>query len=168
VVWTLLSSTAIAVNRFQSTSTTPVDEEFNVNKLMTIFGLLCLALPAFSADKFACVSIDDNQPYEMERFEMSIESDSQVSVTMDLLKLVTETYQADEDYQPRAAGMRNFSRFDVVKPDYDAYGEGPLTPLYIENPLFKGGRPLQGGGRGGMVKVAGWGYSWARYLCKLQ
>lgn len=130
--------------------------------------LLFSSSAVFAANKYICFSADDNEPYGIEKIELAVISDSAISLRMQAMKLVTEKYELDERYQPKSTSMKNYLKFDIVEPDYEAYGEGPVTPFYMESALINGGYPLRRGGMGGFIKTSGHGYSWASYLCLLQ
>lgn len=129
---------------------------------------LSVSMPAWAeAYSYKCFSIDDNEPYGLERVNLQVRSSRTVKIEMDVKRVVNETYKWDSRYRPNE-DMRNFLRFNVSEPDYSAYGEGPVTPFFIESELLTGGKPLRRGGMGGIVKTSGHGYSWANYLCVLQ
>lgn len=130
--------------------------------------MLFISNSAFAADKYICFSIDDNGPYGIEKIELTVRSDSTISMKMKAMKLVTERYELDESYVPKFASMKNYLKFDVAQSHYEAYGEGPVTPFYMESALLSGGYQLRRGGTGGFIKTAGHGYSWASYLCVFQ
>ncbi len=139
-----------------------------MKKIVLVLSLLGLSSSAFATAKYKCFSVDDNEPYGLERLELTVKSENELAIKMDVLKIVTEKYVVDQDYEPKSPGTKDYLKLDVVNPHYDAYGEGPLSPFFVEAALFDGGHPLRRGGKGGFIKTAGHGYSWANYLCVLQ
>lgn len=123
---------------------------------------------SFAADNYKCFSVDDNEPYGIEQVDLVVESNSKLSMQIHALKVVTETYELDATYKSKSESMKNYLKFNVINAHYDAYGEGPVTPFYVEKALLNGGYQLRRGGMGGFIKTPGHGYSWASYLCVLQ
>jgi hypothetical protein len=165
----------ISKNIYFSTTKAYIAAEFRHinwgdNMKYSIFALLLAlaASPSYAANKFNCFSTDDNEPYGLNRIELTVKSDSELSLKMDVLKVVTEKYLLDTSYEPRSTSMRGFLKFDIVDAHYDAYGEGAITPFYVEEALLSGGYPLRRGGKGAFIKTTGASYSWAKYLCVLQ
>lgn len=115
--------------------------------------------------KYKCFGTDDNGPYGIERLEVTVTSRSQLTIKMSALKEVTETYVLNPKYVSKT---KNYRQFNVSEPQYDAYGEGPVTPFYVEPQLLTGGYRLRKGGMGAFIRTTGHGFSWARYLCVLQ
>jgi hypothetical protein len=126
-----------------------------------------VSMPAWGLHSYKCYSVDDNEPYGLEFVSLQVRSTRAIQIGLDVKRLVTETYKWDSRYTG-GENMRNFLKFNVSDPAYNAYSEGPVTPFYVESELLTGGKPLRRGGMGGLIKTAGHGYSWANYLCVLQ
>lgn len=118
--------------------------------------------------QYKCFSLDDNEPYGLDRVEVSVVNKSTLKIKLEVLKTVIETYKLNSRYVGTAESMKNFLQFNITNSTYGAYGEGPVTPFFVESQLFTGGYPLRRGGTGAIIKTTGHGYSWARYLCVLQ
>lgn len=132
--------------------------------LLLVFSV---SMPAAALHNYQCYSIDENEPYGLERVTLQVRSSRMVYIGLDVKRLVNETYKWDSRYRPDE-NMRNFLKFNVTSPQYDAYSEGPVSPFFLESELLTGGKPLRRGGMGGLIKTTGHGYSWANYLCVLQ
>lgn len=116
--------------------------------------------------KYSCRSLDDYAPYEIERIALEVHSEKELTLKLNAIKQTIATYKKDADYKPTSEKMKAFSRFHVKEYDLNAYGEGPISPLLVENVLLDGGKELRNGKMGGFIKTAGHGYSWANYLCE--
>lgn len=127
------------------------------------------ANPAQSANaEWRCKSIDDNEPNRIDSFTLMVENRSKVKTVFTADKCSTG-YLLDEKYKPRDKERKKYDKFKYV-PSEDAcnFGDGALTPIYLEKIIFEGGRKLSDGSRAAFFTIAGAGYSWAKYKCVLQ
>ena len=129
--------------------------------------VLCLPLTAFADYSYECYSLDNNNPHDLNQINLNIDVDSGIEIELVSMEL-TETYKINGSYSPRSDRMKNFHQLKVFEPDYTKYPDQLISPIYIEKTLISGGYKLRRGGMGGFLKTAGWGYSWANYLCVLQ
>lgn len=126
--------------------------------LILISALLLTPATSWAAGQFKCDSIDDNEPYGIEQIDLNVKSGSEISITLEASKKVTEKYVLSPDYVPRSRSMKGYLKFNVVDPQYDAYGEGPVTPIFVYETILSGENMK-------FIKTAGHGYSWAFYRC---
>ncbi|MFA6434079.1 MAG: hypothetical protein WCW52_05230 [Elusimicrobiales bacterium] len=115
---------------------------------------------------YQCVSTNKNGPYGIKSIQLEVNGDNNpFLLSFKVKRPVTEKYLVDTEYKPKPGGaMQGFLRLNVKDPDHTAYAEGVISPFYAEKSLVTGGYEVNGG-MGGYIKVAGAGYSWAKYLC---
>jgi len=73
---------------------------------------------------YKCFGIDDNGPYSLKMIGMSVVAPNQIKMDLAVLKRVLETYILDHHYIPKNKSMKNYFKYDVINPHYQAYGEG--------------------------------------------
>ena len=123
-----------------------------------------------SAGKFnyQCNSVDEANPYSIKRITLAVNGKGNpwlFSFTL-TQREVTEKYLVDTTYKPKPGGaMEGFLRLKISDAHYSLYADGAITPFYAESSLLTGGYKLNNGKMGGFIKTAGWGYSWAKYIC---
>jgi hypothetical protein len=73
------------------------------------------------------------------------------------------------DYTPtRSTPLRPMMKLGLVGTGNNSYGESALYEFLGDKELTTGGYALRDGKTGGFIKVTGWGYSWAKYICFLK
>lgn len=115
---------------------------------------------AFAYD-YSCVSTDENEPYNISKISVRTNG-STVDLKFEGFDNV-ETYTVSE-YKPRNS-TKSSLKLSLVLPAKNSYGEGYLPEFFAEKELATGGYTLRNGKTGGFIKVSGWGYSWANYVC---
>ncbi len=133
-----------------------------MTKFFIGFTVLLTTVQAFAFD-YSCVSIDDNEPYGVNKIALTINKDTAV------MKLqgfdLAENYTVS-DYTPtRSTPKRPMISMYLVGSGNNTYGESPLVEFFGDKELTTGGYALRNGKMGGFIKIVGWGYSWANYIC---
>ena len=122
----------------------------NVLGLLFIFS--CSVSSAATLE-YTCFSVDDNEPYGIEKLAVSVVDGETLRIELDVLVDVVETYKLNPDYVSKTENRKKYLKFNVVNPNSRAYSEGPVTPFFVQEELLKGGYPLRKGGTGAFIKI---------------
>ena len=129
--------------------------------------LACLLIVLTTTQAFAfdyvCASIDDNEPYGINKIELKVNKKTAVMKFQDFDN--KENYRIS-DYTPSGpTPKRPMMKLGLVGTGNNNYGESALYKFLGDKELTTGGYTLRDGKMGGFIKVTGWGYSWANYIC---
>ena len=125
-----------------------------------------VASPAFAGGAFTCYSVDNNSPYALKSFSVDL-SKSKAKITWHIGgETTTESASVDTSFDPKpTSSVAAYERFNITTSN-TRYPDTAISEVYFEGKLVDGGYRLNDGSTGGFAKILGWGYSYAKYICK--
>jgi hypothetical protein len=134
----------------------------NVRKMKKYLLAALLVTSQSYAFEYNCFSTDENEPYGISKIGLKT---NKKTVVMKLDGFDNKETYSVSDYTPRTTPKRPMMKLSLVGSGNNSYGESPLYEFFGDQALMTGGYELRDGQLGGFIKVTGWGYSWANYLC---